>query len=144
MKKITIYTDGGARGNPGPAAAGAVFYNEKKEKIKEYKEYLGDSLTNNEAEYKAVIFALSKFKSVFGKSLAKETEVELRSDSELLVNHMKGKYKIENEKLQPLFLKLWNLCLDFKKVSFKAVSRNYNKEADRMANEALDEKKTLF
>ena len=101
-------------------------------------------MTNNEAEYSAVIFALSKFKADFGKRIAKEIEVEIRSDSELLVNQMKGSYKIENEKLQPLFLKLWNLCLDFKKVNFKAISRSFNKEADRMVNEALDEERTLF
>ncbi len=147
MKKIIIYTDGGARGNPGPAAAGVVFYNEKKEIIKEYKKYLGDSLTNNQAEYEAAILALEKFKSQFGKSLAKEMEVTFCSDSELLVNQMQGRYKIENEKLQPLFLKLWNLCLDFKKVKFKTVSRNSNKEADRLVNEILDEEgkaKKLF
>ncbi len=141
MKKIIIYTDGGARGNPGPAAAGGVFYNEKKEIVRKYEKYLGDKMTNNQAEYEAVILALEKFKGQFGKRLAKETEVTLCSDSELLVNHMQGKYKIENEKLQPLFLKLWNLCLDFKKVKFKAVSRNSNKEADRLVNEALDKEK---
>ncbi len=143
MKKITIYSDGGARGNPGPAAAGAVFCNEKGDKVREHGKYLGDNLTNNEAEYLAAIFALSKFKAEFGKRLAKEAEVELRSDSELLVNQMKGKYKIENEKLQPLFLKLWNLRLDFKKVTFKAISRSFNKDADKMVNEALDKEKRV-
>ncbi len=141
MKKISIYTDGGARGNPGPAAAGAVFYNEKREKIKEYGKYLGDNLTNNEAEYMAAIFGLEKFKSFFGKRIAKETEVVLCSDSELLVNQLNGKYKIENEKLQPLFLKLWNLRLDFRKVKISAVSRTKNKDADRMVNEVLDGEK---
>ncbi len=138
MKNIIIYTDGGSRGNPGAAAAGVVFCNEKGEKVKEHGTYLGDSLTNNEAEYMAVIFAFKKFKDNFGKRLAKEAEVEIRSDSELLVNQMKGKYKIENERLQPLFLKVWNSRLDFKKVTFKAISRSYNKEADRVVNEVLD------
>ncbi len=141
MKKIIIYTDGGSRGNPGQAAAGAVFYNEKGEKIGEFGKYLGDNLTNNEAEYMAAIFGLEKFKAKFGKRLAKEAEVSLNSDSELLVKQITGKYKIENEKLQPLFLKLWNLLLDFKKVTVKAVSRNKNKEADRMVNETLDGEK---
>ncbi len=141
MKKITIYTDGGARGNPGNAAAGVVFFNEKGEKVKEYGEYLGDSLTNNEAEYMAVILGLEKFKAQFGKRLAKETEIVLCSDSELLVKQVKGKYRIENEKLQPLFLKLWNLRFDFKDVKIKHVSRNKNKEADRLVNEALDGEK---
>ncbi len=138
MKKVTIYTDGGARGNPGRAAAGAVFCNEKGEKVKEAGKFLGEKLTNNEAEYEAVIFALEKFKALFGKSLAKETEVVVCSDSELVVKQMQGKYKIENERLQPLFLKLWNLCLDFKSVKLKAVRRGKNKDADRIVNETLD------
>ena len=141
MKKITIYTDGGARGNPGPAAAGYVFCNEKGEKVKEVGLYLGDNMTNNEAEYHAAILGLEKFKAHFGKRLAKEADVLLCTDSELLSKQMEGKYKIENEKLQPLFLKLWNLCVDFKKVKIKHVTRNKNKEADRMVNEYLDNEK---
>ncbi len=138
MKNVTIYTDGGSRGNPGKAAGGAVFVNEKGEKMKEFGEFFGDGLTNNEAEYMAAIMGLKKFKAQFGKRLAKETEITVCSDSELLVKQIQGKYKIENERLQPLFLKLWNLCFDFKKVKFKAVLRDKNKDADRMVNEALD------
>ena len=138
MKKIVIYTDGGSRGNPGKAAIGVVFCNEKGEVIKKFGEYLGDNLTNNEAEYQAVIFALKKFKSVFGKSIAKVSEVEVRSDSELLVNQMSGKYKIENENIQKFFIEIWNLMIDFQGVKFKAIPREKNKEADAMVNEALD------
>lgn len=140
MKKIIIYTDGGSRGNPGPAAAGVIFCNEKGQSIKECSEYLGDKLTNNEAEYKAVIFALKKFKAVFGKKLAKNSEVEIRSDSELLVKQLNAEYKILNENIQPLFLEIWNLKFDFKKLKFKQIPRDKNKEADRLANEALDAK----
>ncbi len=140
MKKIIIYTDGGSRGNPGPAAAGVMFCNEKGQSIKEYSEYLGDNLTNNEAEYKAVIFALKKFKAVFGKKLAKNSEIEIRSDSELLVKQLNAQYKILNENIQPLFLEIWNLKFDFKKLKFKQISRDKNKQADRLANEALDAK----
>ena len=138
MKKIVIYTDGGSRGNPGKAAIGVVFCNEKGDVIKKFGEYLGDNLTNNEAEYQAVIFALKKFKSVFGKSIAKVSEVEVRSDSELLVNQMSGKYKIENENIQKFFIEIWNLMIDFQGVKFKAIPREKNKEADAMVNEALD------
>ncbi len=141
MKNIIIFTDGGSRGNPGQAAAGAVFCNEKGDIIKEHGKYLGSNLTNNEAEYMAAIFGLEKFKKQFGKRLAKEVEVLLCCDSELLVKQLNREYKIENEKLQPLFLKLWNLCIDFKKVKIKAVSRNKNKEADRVVNEVLDNEK---
>jgi len=140
MKKIIIYTDGGSRGNPGPSAIGVMFCNEKGQSIKEYSEYLGDKLTNNEAEYKAVIFALKKFKAIFGKKLAKNSEVEIRSDSELLVKQLNAQYKILNENIQPLFLEIWNLKFDFKKLKFKQISRDKNKQADRLANEALDAK----
>ena len=94
MKKIIIYTDGASRGNPGRASIGIVFCNEKGQTIKEYAEYLGDKLTNNEAEYRAVIFALKKFKNLFSKKLAKSSEVQIRSDSELMVKQLNGKYKI--------------------------------------------------
>ncbi len=138
MKKIIIYTDGGSRGNPGKAAIGVVFCNEREQEIKKYEEYLGDNLTNNDAEYMAVIFALKKFKALFGKKIAEVSEVEVRSDSELLVNQMNGKYKLENEHIQKFFIEIWNLKIDFKGVKFKAIPREKNKEADRLVNEALD------
>jgi len=138
MKKIIIYTDGGSRGNPGPGAIGVVFYNEKKEIFKKYSEYLGDDITNNEAEYQAVIFALKKFKQLFGKKLAKNTEIEIRIDSELLVRQLEGEYKILEPKIQNLFLTLWNLKTDFKKIKFKFIPRKRNKIADELVNDALD------
>lgn len=137
MRKIIIYTDGGSRGNPGPSAVGTVFCNERGQKIKEYSEYLGET-TNNEAEYQAVIFALKKFKALFGKKLAQNSEIEVKSDSELLVKQLNGEYKILEPDIQQLFLTTWNLKLDFKKVKFSLISRQKNKEADRLANEALD------
>ena len=142
MKKIIIYTDGGSRGNPGPAAIGTVFCNERGEILKKYSQYLGDGLTNNEAEYRAVIFALNKFKSLFGKKLAQNSELEIRSDSELLTNQLNGKYKILEPKIQSFFLTIWNLKLDFKKIKFRYISREKNKEADRLVNEALDNSKS--
>lgn len=137
MKKIIIYIDGGSRGNPGPAAIGVVFCNEKGEAIKRYAEFIGEA-TNNEAEYSASIFALKKFKALFGKKLAKSSEIEIRSDSEFLVRQLKGDYKILDKKIQPLFLKVWNLKIDFKAVKLKFISRDKNREADRLVNEALD------
>ncbi len=138
MRKIIIYTDGGSKGNPGPSAVGVLFCNEKGEVVKKYSEYLGENFTNNEAEYLAVIFALEKFKALFGKKLAKNTEIELRSDSELLVKQLRGLYKILEPELQHLFLKIWNLKLDFQKLKFKLISRQKNKEADRLVNETLN------
>ena len=137
MRKIIIYTDGGSRGNPGPAAVGAVFLNEKGQIIRKYSDYLGET-SDNEAEYQAAIFALNKFKALFGRKLASQTEIELRSDSELLIKQMSGEYKILEPKIQSLFITLWNLKLDFKKVKFKLISREKNKEADRLVNEILD------
>ncbi len=138
MKKIIIYTDGGSRGNPGPAAVGVVFCNEKNQIIKQCSEYLGDNFTNNEAEYRAVIFALKKFKVLFSKELAKNSEVEIKSDSELLVRQLNSEYKVLDSKIQPLFLEVWNLKFDFKIIKFKLIKRERNKEADRLANESLD------
>ncbi len=137
MKKITIYIDGGSRQNPGPAAMAAVFVNEKGQIIKEYGESLGIA-TNNEAEYQAAIFALEKFKALFGKKLAESAVVEIRSDSQLMVNQISGKYKVLDEKIVKLFIKLWNLKIDFGRLSFRLVGREKNKEADRVVNEVLD------
>lgn len=138
MKKITIYTDGGSRGNPGKAALGVVFCNEKGQCFKNYSEYLGDNFTNNEAEYQAVIFALKKFKALFGNKIAKTSEIEVKSDSELLIKQLKGEYKILEPKIQSLFLLVWNLKLDFKKIKFSLIPREKNKTADDLANQALD------
>lgn len=139
MRKIIIYTDGGSRNNPGPSAIGVVFYNEKNQLIKSYSEYLGDSLTNNEAEYQAVIFALKKFKALFGKKTAEKAEVELKSDSEFLIKQIKGEYKVLEPRIQSLFLVVWNLKIDFKKIKFTLIPREKNKEADKLVNQALNE-----
>lgn len=147
MKKIIIYTDGGSRGNPGKAAIGVVFCNEKEDPIKKYGEYLGDNLTNNDAEYNAIIFALKKFKAVFGKKIAEISHVEIRADSELVVKQLNGDYRLSEPKIQQFFVEIWNLKFDFKSVKFKHIPREKNKEADRMVNEALDQEagtKSLF
>ena len=138
MKKFIIYTDGGSRGNPGKAGIGVVICNEKDQEVKKYGEYIGDNLTNNDAEYSAVIFALKKFKALFGKKLAENTDVEIRADSELVVKQLNGQYRLENPKIQQFFIEIWNLKFDFKSVKFKHISREKNMEADRLVNEALD------
>jgi len=137
MEKIIIYTDGGSRGNPGPAGMGVVVANEKGKMVKEYSGFLGVK-TNNEAEYEAVIFGLKKIKALLGKEKIKNTEIEFRLDSELVARQLEGFYKIENEKLAPLFLKIWNLKIDFGRIYFKHIPREQNMEADRLANEAMD------
>ena len=139
MGKIIIYTDGGSRGNPGPAGMGVVIADEKGKMIKEYSGFLGVK-TNNEAEYEAVIFGLKKIKALLGKEKIKNTEIEFRLDSQLIARQLNGKYKIEEKKLFPLFIKIWNLKMDFGPIKFSEIPRERNKEADRLANEAMDGK----
>ena len=126
-----IYTDGGSRGNPGPSAIGAIVG------TKEYGESIGKT-TNNIAEYSAVIFALKKAKQLLGSKKAENTEIELRTDSQLLVNQLNGEFKIKDKGLQPLFIEIWNLKQNFKDVKFIHVTRDKNKNADRLVNKALD------
>jgi len=143
--KLTIYTDGGARGNPGPAAIGVVIYQEG-QPFKKYSEFIGTA-TNNEAEYQAVIFALKKVKLLFGKKKAKKMEIEFFIDSELIVKQINHQYKIKEENLQPLFIKVWNLMFDFDQIKFSHIPREKNKEADRLLNQELDaqeKKQTLL
>ncbi len=146
MRKLIVYTDGGAVGNPGPAAIGVVICNERKNVLKKYSEFLGENFTNNEAEYHALIFALKKIKQLFGKKLAKKMEIEVKSDSELMVRQLQGKYKILEEKLKNLFVEVWNLKQDFKSVKITTVKREQNQEADALVKEALKkrEQKTIF
>ncbi len=141
--KIIIYTDGGSRGNPGPSGVGVVIYDSQGKILKEYSSDIGVR-TNNEAEYEAVILALSKIKHLFGKEKSKKLEIEVRTDSQLIARQLRGEYKINEEKLFPLFIKIWNIKTGLGEVSFVEVPREKNKEADRLANEAMDKKKTLF
>lgn len=136
-EKIIIYTDGGARGNPGPAAIGVVIKDASGHTIKSYGEAIGQA-TNNEAEYRAVVSALQKTKALLGKEKLKSISVEVNMDSELVTRQLNGVYKIEEEKLFPFFVKIWNLKIEFGKISFGHVPREKNREADRMVNEALD------
>jgi len=134
MKKIIIYTDGGARGNPGPAGIGAVIFDEhEKEILGRYKEYIGET-TNNQAEYKAVVLGLQKAKGL----KPKPTNVEVRMDSELICSQLSGTFKVKNPDFQESFIKIWNLRQEFKKITFKHVRREQNKIADKLANEAME------
>ena len=135
--KLIIYTDGGSRGNPGPAAIGVVIQNEDGETLKKYGEAIGEK-TNNEAEYQAVIFALKKAKALFGKAKVKEMQIEIRTDSELVASQLNHQFKIMEKNLQPLFLQVWNLMLDFGPIKFVAIGREQNRETDRLVNQALD------
>ena len=129
--KLIIYTDGGSRGNPGKSGIGAVLKDEDKKNIAEISEYLGIA-TNNQAEYTAVIRALEKAQKLGAQNL------KFYLDSELIVKQLKGEYKVRNKGLIPLFIKLCKLRDTFEKTSFTHVRREFNKEADALANLAMD------
>lgn len=140
-EKIVVYTDGGSRGNPGPSGVGVVITKDGKKLIKEYSQAIGVR-TNNEAEYEAVIFALQKIRHLFGKQKTRDLVVEIRMDSELVSRQLSGKYKIVEEKLFPLFIKVWNLKMDFGSIIFSEIPREKNERADRLVNQAMDRKVT--
>lgn len=131
MKKLIIHTDGGARGNPGPAALGVFITDESGAVLKEHGRYLG-AQTNNYAEYMAIIDALTHARD-FGAD-----EVDMYMDSELAVKQLNGEYRVKNPALAQLFMQVHNLRLGFRKVRFTHVRRERNKDADRLVNEAID------
>lgn len=135
MEKIIMYTDGGSRNNPGPAAVGVYI----ETLAKKYGECIGVK-TNNEAEYAAVIFGLKKIKSLVGKIKAASARIECRLDSELVVKQLNHEYKMKEKHIQDFFIEIWNLTLDFKAVEFCHIPREKNKIADKLVNEALDAK----
>ncbi len=134
MKFIT-YTDGGARGNPGPAAIGGVVI-EKQTNIKTpFHKYIGKT-TNNQAEYQALLHALE---------LAQKkgaTEVECFLDSELVVKQLRREYRVKDQELGKLFLNIVKLSVVFSKITFTHIRREKNKEADALVNKALDERES--
>lgn len=126
----TIFTDGGARGNPGPAGIGVVI--RAGEKVHHFKKFIGHA-TNNQAEYQAVLLALEE-----AKKLGLQ-ELQFNLDSELVVRQLNQEYKIKDAELGKLFVKIWNRRQDFRRVSFHHVPREQNYEADQLVNEAIDE-----
>ena len=125
-----LHTDGGARGNPGPAASGFVL---KKGNVVVAEEghYLGET-TNNVAEYTALLRGLEKARAL------QIDELDCFLDSELIVKQIKREYKVKQPHLAVLFVKVWNLTLQFKKITFTHIPRERNKEADRLVNAAID------
>ena len=135
MKKLKIYTDGGARGNPGPAGCGVVIIDENNKIVARYKKYLGEQ-TNNFAEYSPVILALAEAKKM---PLCQGLEIEVLMDSELAVKQLNREYKVKNQELAKLFVKIYNLQHSFKRVSFSHVPREMNRQADLLVNQVIDE-----
>ncbi len=131
-KLLVINTDGGARGNPGPAGSGVIIRDEQGSVLYQHKEYLGTA-TNNVAEYTALIRALEHGAALGG------THLQINMDSELIVKQMLGQYKIKEPGLQKLAGEVLKLKYKFVGVKFTHVRREFNKDADRLVNEAIDE-----
>ena len=136
MNHFTIHADGGSRGNPGPAGAGAVVRDHLGNIVASVSEYLGVR-TNNYAEYEAVIGALKKVHELAKGKLA-DTTVMVKMDSELVVKQMNGVYKIKHPDMQAQAARLKELAAPFGLISFAHVFREENSDADALANEAMD------
>lgn len=135
---MIMYTDGGARGNPGPAAVGIVFCDEKGRPWKRHAEQIGTA-TNNEAEYSAVFIGLKKLKALMGGARVAKIALEIRLDSQLIARQLRGEYKVEEDRLAALFMKIWNLKIEFGGIDFVEIPREENKDADRLVNDAFDQ-----
>ncbi len=133
--RIRLYTDGGARGNPGPAGSGAVLLALDGESeagvLREESKYIGET-TNNQAEYMGLIIGLESARDMGA------LEVDVRMDSELIVRQLLGQYKVKQPELAKRFFEVKQLCMSFKKVQFTHVPRAQNAHADRLVNEAID------
>jgi len=131
IMKLSIFTDGGARGNPGPAGIGVVIKDQFGQTLESFGQYLGEQ-TNNVAEYSALIAGLKKAHEL-GAS-----EVTCFLDSQLVVEQMKKNWKVKEPALQKLFIQAYNASVFFKKITYKHIYREKNKEADKLVNEILD------
>jgi len=139
MEKIITFTDGGARGNPGPAAVGVFITKENGEAIKKVKQTIGEN-TNNFAEYYAVVLAMQTLKKLYGIK-TKNMQFEFRLDSELVKKQLNSEYQIKDSGLIPLFIEIHNLRVSsFPNIILTHIPRALNKVADGLVNEALDGK----
>ncbi len=133
VRHLTIYADGGARGNPGPAGIGAVLLDSKGEKLSEVSKYIGIA-TNNTAEYLAAIYALIE------ASWMNPESIVLKLDSQLVIRQLNGQYKVRDAKLK----KFYDICLHslkrYDKFYLVHIPRTENKDADRLVNKAIDAK----
>lgn len=129
--RYVLYTDGAARGNPGPAAIGIVLADAQGREIEAQGQAIGNT-TNNEAEYRALIIGLGRA-AYHGAS-----DLEIRTDSELLAEQLKGHYKVRATNLRPLYLEAQKALAHFGHISIRHISRTLNHRADALANAALD------
>lgn len=132
MSEIIIHSDGAARGNPGPAGAGAVLTDPEGKVVGEVCRYLGDEMTNNQAEYRALLLALAEAKEKGA------TRLRIYADSELMVRQLRGEYKVKDKSLKPLFEDARGLLRGFGTYEIEYIPREKNRRADRLANLAID------
>lgn len=135
--QFTIHADGGSRGNPGPAGAGAMIRDHLGNSVASVSQFLG-TRTNNYAEYEAVILAFQTLAKLVGTKKVGATTVVVKMDSELVVRQMKGQYKVKHPVLKEQYARLVQAAGAFKEVSFTHVFRAENSDADALANEAMD------
>lgn len=136
---FTLYADGGARGNPGPAGAGAVVFDAAGKRVIEVADFLGTA-TNNVAEYEAVIRGLKALAAAYPPDYFKTAALTIRMDSKLVIEQLKGAYKVKHPNLIPRYLELKNiLARSFGDVAYEHVRRELNKDADALANRAMDD-----
>jgi ribonuclease HI len=130
--KLIAHVDGGARGNPGPAAAACVLSTPTGEVVDEQAQLLG-KVTNNVAEYRALLLALARARELGA------TEIEVIGDSELIAKQVKGLYKVKHPSMRPLYLEAMEALRGFQKWSIRTVPRAQNADADALVNAALDQ-----
>lgn len=130
-KRVTTWVDGASRGNPGRAAIGVIINDEQGELMARISQRIGTT-TNNQAEYRAIIAALEKAIELGA------THVAINSDSELVVRQLNGRYRVKNAHLKPLYQKIKQLQSSLGEFTITHIPREQNKEADRLANKALD------
>lgn len=133
-RKAIVWIDGAARGNPGPSGIGVHIEDGAGGALKELSEYLGGDYTNNQAEYIALIRALEECRAL------KVDEIEVRSDSQLLVRQMNGRYRVRSDNIRDLHEKARKIESDLGNVSYVHIDRENNSIADELANNAIDDK----
>ena len=137
MKKFTLYCDGASRGNPGPASIGAILLKENQEEpVATVSEAIGTA-TNNEAEYRSLLAGTRAFLNMVGAELT-DSLLQIRMDSELVVKQIKGEYRVKNEKLKSFYTDIKSVLAQIPNWNIQHVRRELNKEADKLANAALD------
>ena len=130
-KRLTIYVDGGSRGNPGPSGIGVVILDANGKKLKDLSEYIGEA-TNNIAEYNALLYGLEE------ALILRADDIIINMDSELVAKQLTGDYRVKDVNIKPLFVRAINMLKSFNNFEIRHIEREMNKEADRLVNKAIN------